>query len=256
MVQTAPEMLIRRALRDRMHAAAQPGWARIEHHLACGSNAHVGLASSNPTRAGGPSEPARANDDAFWRIFAGHIEVAKQQLPRGADAPPVHATDTPMQVAEFMLAAKMRPRALEAGTPFAKAAQTPAGRHASAFVSPTTVDEARYWLGAGDSGVTPRQSKKKAGKGTASHRKGDAGTAPTITTKTGNKRKGPATMDAQASGTPKSVPAGKRRRRRATAVEATTFQSPPTKGSANQSALFSPGQEAAQSLLALRKGFF
>lgn len=167
-----------------------------------------------------------------------------------------NAADAPMETEDFMRAVKMVPRTSRAsrntGNPLPAKIATPAGRHASAIVSPSTVDEG-YWLG--DS-VTPRQSKSADGRRSGmSHRKGET---------TGSKRKGRASEDKHAAGTPKTVPktvpGGKRRRCRTTAAvteEHSVFQSPPAKSSTPKSVVFfSPGQEAAKSLLALRKGFF
>ena len=228
--------LIRKALLVRLHSSTLTPWARIERHFvdheARGSDLQAG--PRTPPASGTRIDNGESESDAaFWKKFQGQLEIARQNLPNGAIVLSTHSAEAPMDVAALMQAARLVPpprefrivtedgnllRSAYSGEPSA----TRSKDIGFASISPSSVDEAScYWLGV-------QNSKRKT---------------------TGSEEK---------HITPTTVPGGgKRRRRRTNAASAEVSEpfksTPPKKSPTNRSsAFFSPGQQAAQSLLALR----
>ena len=241
---------IREALRERAWAAGAAAWARIERHMA-GAPAAPAAA---PGACAEEDAPACADDEdaAFWQRFRGQLDEAKQNLPRGAGAVAVLAAPEAMPDAEFMHAARMPPlRALRArpGEPSDTPAARPGGYGAVVFVSPTNVAEAMECVWPGVDSTTPQQGKAAESRMRAA---------------TGSKRPGRG-KNGDATSTKHTTPAtvqggGKRRRARtgtgSAEASGASYSTPSKKTKCGGSTLFSPGQEAAQSLLALRHAAF
>ena len=219
--------IIRKRLHEGLGACTDPAWSRIARHFAeaiCCSETPL----SNVTTE---SVSKVHEDDAFWLQFRGQIDLATLNLPKGTGAAPVHVAEGPMGLEEFLHAAKMvLPKTMPI-TPTYPRSTWPQD-------AAMTADSHSF--------CTPVQGmESKSRMSATSQSKGHA---------LGSKR--PLQKSADDNCTPKTVPAGNRRRRRATAATESSphFQSPPPKTTPyDNSVFFSPGHEAAQSLLALRK---
>ena len=239
-------LLLRQQLLQQ--ACAEPARTRIDRHLAeaVARNRPV----DKPTAAG--ASETEQEDAAFWQRFAGQAVEAAQQLPKGAQAPDVHAHSEPIDTQSFMVAAKMVPPLWmrQAGAMQAMQTATPlncAGR-STASVSPTSVDEAWHWTGAVASGRgdKKRHIEKQILERYDVYKMGQRSGAKSAA-------RGAAAMHAKKrsdAGMPVGERGSKRRRRPPPNGH---FQSPP-KRSASPSTFLSPGQEAARNLLALRHG--
>ena len=229
--------LTREALRERARTAAERAWSRIERHLAA------------PLSAAPDPRECEDEDAEFWLRFQGQLDEAKKNLPRGADSPAVFAPDEAIPEAKFMHAARMPPlRALRArdGEAADAPAARPGGYRAAVIVSPTNVVEAWpcAWLGSDEHSVTPQQ-----GNAAESRMRATAG----------SKRKGKSSDPNSIKHTTPATVAGGGKRRRARAsvaaddiVHGANYSTPSKQTQFSSSTLFSPGQEAAESLLALR----
>jgi hypothetical protein len=229
----------------------QAAWARIDSHLATCGRAAKGKADPGATTV------TASSDAMFWQAFQDQVEDAKQYLPRRhevASESGLGVPASPMELEEFLLAAKLVPAkskstACSAGSrampPFQAVAETPAGRQTSAVfpvVSPTGVDEAASYLlsAALHQGKRPSSRQDKA-----AHRQGEGASS--------SKRKaGQGSHDRTHVATPQTELAGgkgcRRQRRR------TNQFTPQKESSSGRTSFFSPGQEAARNLLALRWG--
>jgi hypothetical protein len=230
--------LIREALRERARTAVARGWSRIERHLAAPLSAEPG------------PRGCEDEDAEFWLRFRGQLDEAKQNLPRGADSSAVFAPNDAMPEAQFMHAARMPTamRALRArdGEAADVPAARPGGYCAAVIVSPTNVVEAWpcAWLGSDEHSVTPQQGNAAESRMRAA---------------AGSKRRGKSSdPNSIKHTTPATVAGGGKRRRARASVPADdiahgAYYSTPSKQTQfSSSTLFSPGQEAAKSLLALR----
>jgi hypothetical protein len=283
----------RKTLRERMERVndedSEPAWTRIERHAAKSARhlefGEAGRAAAATGSILPPSPDATA--PAVWKRFEAQAADAAQNLPGGLDAASSLSTVGPaMEDDKFMQAMQMvklmpimmmamehkmrgvhsteaaatnpfaaelaRRQALERGE-----ANTPAGRQTGAaevnLISPTGVDEASAWFGMAGcfelNSKTPQQrlkAEEKSRKGGSMAKKRKSG------------GQGEDKMDSK---TPKDLPA---RKRRCSRVKSTAEQGPsgvyyctPQKGSAfSNTGFFSPGQEAAASLLALSRGLY
>jgi hypothetical protein len=241
-------LLIRQQLLKQ--ACVEPARTRIDRHLAEAAARNCPL--DEPTAAG-PSETEQ-EDAAFWQRFAGQAVEAAQQLPKGAQAPDVHAHSEPIDAQSFMAAAKMVPQLWmrQAGAMQAMLTATPlncAGR-STASVSPTSVDEAWHWTGADASsrGDKKRHIEKQILERYDVYKMEQSSSAKRTARGADDlahaKKRSDAGMSVGERGS-------KRRRRPPPNGH---FQSPPPKSGASPSTFLSPGQEAARNLLALRHG--
>ena len=218
--------IIRKQLHEGLGACTEPAWSRIARHFA-----EAICCLETPLSNVKASVSKVHEDDAFWLQFRGQIDIATLHLPKGTEAAPVHVAEGPMGLEEFLHAAKiLLPKTMNI-TPTYTRSTWPQD-------AAMTADSHSF--------CTPVQGiESKSRMSATSQSKGHA---------LGSKR--PLQKSADDNCTPKTVPAGKRRRRRATAATESSphFQSPPPKTTPyDNSVFFSPGHEAAQSLLALRK---
>jgi hypothetical protein len=219
-------LIIRKRLHEGRGANTDLAWSRIARHFA-----EAICCSQTPLSNMTESVIKVHADDAFWLQFRGQIDLATLNLPKGTAAAPIHVAEGPMGLEEFLHAAKMvLPKTMPI-TPTYPRSNWPQD-------ATMTADSHSF--------CTPVQGiESKSRMSATSQSKGHA---------LGSKR--PLQKSADDNCTPKTVPAGKRRRRRATAATESSlhFQSPPPKTTPyDNSVFFSPGHEAAQSLLALRK---